>query len=251
MKIPELELLGSVQGVLSDFVTQTQAAFGADLRAVVLFGSAVEARLRATSDVNLVVVLRRFERAQAEQLQRPLRVAQAAARLTPMFLLESEVPMAAEAFAVKFDDILHRRALLFGTDPFEQLHIPRAARIARLKQVLLNLKLRLREQFVLRGLREEQLVLAIADAAAPLRSCAATLLELEGHGAASPKDALLRFVESLPEASWSALLARVSEARETRNLESGVGAATLFELIELATRLLQRSESLALAPVGA
>src|SRR6478735_3645450 len=194
MKIPELELLGSVQGVLSDFVTQAEAAFGADLRAVVLFGSAVEARLRATSDVNLVVVLRRFERAQAEQLQRPLRVAQAAVRLTPMFLLESEVPAVAEAFAVKFDDILHRRTLLFGTDPFAQLVIPKAARIARLKQVLLNLQLRLREQFVSRGLREEQLVLAIADAAAPLRSCAATLLELEGRAAGSPKEALQQFV---------------------------------------------------------
>jgi len=251
MKIPELELLGSVQGVLSDFVTQAEAAFGADLRAVVLFGSAAEGRLRATSDVNLLVVLSRFERAQAEQLQRPLRVAQAAARVTSMFLLESEVPMAAEAFAVKFDDILHRRALLFGTDPFEQLHIPRAARIARLKQVLLNLKLRLREQFVLRGMREEQLVLAIADAAAPLRSCAATLLELEGHAAASPRDALLRFVESLPEASWPTLLARVSEARETRHLQPGASATTLFELIELATRLLQRCESLALSAMGA
>ena len=111
-------------GSAERFRDSAEAAFGADLRAVVLFGSAAEARLRATSDVNLVVVLRRFERAQAEQLQRPLRVAQAAARLTPMFLLESEVPMAAEAFAVKFDDILHRRALLFGTDPFEQLRHP-------------------------------------------------------------------------------------------------------------------------------
>ena len=169
MKISELESLGSVQSVLGDFVTEAQAAFGDDLQSIVLFGSAVEARLRPTSDVNLLLVLRRFERAQAEQLQRPLRVAQAAVRLSPMFLLESELPAAAQAFAVKFDDILHRRALLFGSDPFAQLQIPRAARIARLRQVLLNLKLRLREQFVLRGLREEQLVLAIADATAPLR----------------------------------------------------------------------------------
>lgn len=244
MKTWELESLGSVQGVLQDLVTEAQAAFGDDLQAVVLFGSAVEARLRPTSDVNLLLVLHRFERERAELLQRPLRVAQAAVRLTPMFLLEAELLAAAEAFAVKFDDILHRRALLFGKDPFEQLHIPRAARIARLKQVLLNLKLRLREQFMLRGLREEQLVLTIADATAPLRSCAATLLELEGHGAASPKDALRRFVESLPEASWSVLLTRLSQAREQRRLEPGVAAQTLFELMGLTTRLLSRSESL-------
>jgi predicted nucleotidyltransferase len=244
VKIPELEALGSVQGVLAEFVARAQSAFGDELRAIVLFGSAAEGRLRATSDVNLVVVLRRFERVQAEQLQRPLRVAQATVRLTPMFLLEAEVPAVAEAFAVKFDDILHRRTLLFGTDPFEQLAIPRAARIFRLKQVLLNLKLRLREQFVSRGLREEQLVLAIADTAAPLRSCAATLLELEGNAASSPKEALLYFVQSLPEKSWPALLTRLSEARETRRLVAGSGAETLFELIELTVRLLERSERL-------
>jgi len=244
VKIAELESLGPVQAVLEDFVTQTQSAFGSDLASVVLFGSAAEGKLRATSDVNLVVVLRRFERAQAEQLQRPLRVAQAAVRLTPMFLLESEVPAVAEAFAVKFDDILHRRTLLFGTDPFAQLVISRAARIARLKQVLLNLQLRLREQFVSRGLREEQLVLAIADAAAPLRSCAATLLELEGRAAGSPKEALLHFVQSLPEKPWLLLLERLSQARETRRLEPGVGTATLFELIELTRCLLERGERL-------
>lgn len=244
MKTSEFESPGSVQRVLEDFVTRAQTAFGDALSAVVLFGSAAEGRLRATSDVNLVVVLRRFERAQAEQLQRPLRVAQAAVRLTPMFLLESEVPAVAEAFAVKFDDILHRRTLLFGSDPFAQLTVPRAARIFRLKQVLLNLELRLREQFVSRGLREEQLVLAIADAAAPLRSCAATLLELEGQAPTSPKEALLHFVQSLPEKSWVRLLNRLSEARETRRLEPNVASETLFELLELTRCLLERRERL-------
>ena len=52
------------------------------------------------------------------------------------------------------------------------------ASIIRLKQTLLNLTLRLREAYVSRSLREEQLIATVADTAGPLRACAATLLEL-------------------------------------------------------------------------
>lgn len=244
MNLEGLELEATIAAQLRELVTQASAAFGDELRSVVLYGSAAEGRLRATSDVNLLFVLRTFERAHAEQLQRPLRVAQAAAHVTPMFLLESEVSAAAEAFAVKFDDILHRRVVLFGSDPFAELHISRAAMIARLKQVLLNLKLRLREQFMLRGLREEQLVLMVADAVGPLRSCAATLLELEGHPAVSPKDALATLALGFDEATGPALLARLSEARETRSLPPDTGTSTCFELMTLTARLRERTEAL-------
>jgi len=47
--------------VLDDFVAVTREAFGDDLVAIVLFGSAAEGALRATSDVNVIVILRAFE----------------------------------------------------------------------------------------------------------------------------------------------------------------------------------------------
>jgi hypothetical protein len=72
-----------------------------------------------------------------------------------MFLLATEVPAAMEAFAAKFADVLRRRRVLFGDDPFAGRTIPRAAEIARLRQVLLNLILRLRAAYVSDGDREE------------------------------------------------------------------------------------------------
>ena len=129
-------LPATVERVLGDFLEAVKASFGQDLRSAVLYGSAAEGRLRATSDVNLVLVLERFEPAAADRLREPLRVAQAAARLSPMFLLASEVQDAAEAFAGKFSDILRRRRVLFGPDPFSSLAIPRAAALVRLRQVL-------------------------------------------------------------------------------------------------------------------
>ncbi len=231
---PLPDLPSQVSRVLTDFIAAAQAALGSDLRAAVLFGSAAEGRLRATSDVNLLLLLAAFDPARAEELRNPLRVAQAAIRLSPMFILETELPAAITAFSEKFADILRRRKVLHGPDPFVGVKIPRDTLIARLDQVLLNLILRLREAYVMRGLREEQLALAIADAAGPLRSCAATLLELEGQKQNSPKAALEQYLKSTGESVWLEALPRISEAREQRILPPGVAGAVLLKLIDVA-----------------
>ena len=114
-----------------------------------------------------------------------------------------------------------------------------------MKQTLLNLILRLRESYISRGLREEQLVAIIADAAGPLRSCAATLLELEGGTAPSAKNALEQVSSSLPGAEKRIEdLKLVSEARQKQTLPPGVPALTLFHLIELARLMWVRAAAL-------
>jgi predicted nucleotidyltransferase len=239
------ELPANVDSVLNEFVNATKKAFESDLRSIVLYGSGAEGKLRSASDVNVIVLLARFDQDKADQLREPLRLAQAAIKLRAMFLLEGEVQPASQAFAVKFADIARRRRVLFGDDPFAALSVSRDDSIFRLKQALLNLILRLRESYILRGLREEQLVATIADAAGPLRSCAATLLELEGTSAPSAKEALQQFVASLPEAAKrSEELDRVSEARQKRTLPPGVAAPALFHLIELAQLMWMRAAAL-------
>ena len=63
-----------------------------------------------------------------------------------MFILETEVALAAEAFAVKFADIETRHEVLFGKDYFSDLEIPVDALKFRVRQVLANQVLRLREK---------------------------------------------------------------------------------------------------------
>ena len=125
---------------LEEFVAAAQSAFGDDLKSIVLFGSAAEGNLRATSDVNIIVVLSQFAPSSAAALRAPFRVAQAAIRLRAMFILEVELPGAVNAFAEKFADILRRRKILLGADPFAGVTIPRAVIIARLDQVLYPLR---------------------------------------------------------------------------------------------------------------
>ena len=84
-----------------------------------------------------------------------------------------------------------------------------------------------------------------ADAAGPLRSVAATLLELEGHAVSSPKTALEQVAGVLPGADWPQILELMTTARQSRSLPAGVAGPTVFRLMELAAALQNRIEQLA------
>jgi predicted nucleotidyltransferase len=239
------DLPGKTAAAVTDFVDASREAFGDDLRSIVLYGSGAEGRLRATSDINLLLVLTTFDCKKANTIRGQFLMADAAVRLKAMFLLESEIRSASELFAQKFSDILRRHRVLYGPDPFAGLSIPQSAVVWRLKQVLLNLALRLREAYVQRGATPERVSTLVADSAGPLRSCAATLLALEGKPASQPKEALVSFVASLGEPGWDEVLAHISETREREFLAPDVAEATLFRLIDLAQRLRARVELLA------
>jgi predicted nucleotidyltransferase len=239
MGLPE-----AVERAIGSFVAAAKAAFGDDLLSILLFGSGAEQNLRPTSDVNILLVLKRFERGGADRLREPLRFAHAAVELNAMFMLESELPDAMDAFAVKFADILHRHRVLHGSNPFASVAVSDAALLRRLKPVLLNLQIRLRERYVLISLREEQLGRVIADAAPPLRASAASILQLEGNPAPSPKKALERVVAAMSDPALDAVLAAMTKVRGGERLEPGQAPAILLDLMRLVEQLRDRVERL-------
>jgi len=231
-----------VQRHLDLFVAAAQTAFGDDLVAAVLFGSAADGQLRATSDVNLLLLLKRFAPPAADALRGPLRMAHAAIDLQVMFLLENELTDAADAFAVKFADIIARHQVLLGNDPFASLHTSRDAVLRRLRQVLLNQQVRMRERYLLLSLNEEQLAGAIADAAGPLRSAAASLAQLDGRAPLSGKQALEAFVDQLGEPALYSALQAMSTARETARLAPSQALPAFTGLMTITERLREHAE---------
>ena len=238
------DLPASVATALTAFVTSAKDSLDSDLRSIVLFGSGAENRLRPTSDVNVAVILRRFDGRRVAALSETLVAGRAAVRLNVMWLLEHEIPLAAEAFAVKFADIHRRRRILFGGDPFESLQVPREMAIARLRQVLLNLVMRLRASYALHSQHEERLATLIADVAGPLRASAAEILELGGSKPPAPREALEEATRTLPPGDWGPVLAAITEARKTRALASGTAGPVLLKVIDLACHLLERVAAL-------
>src|SRR5262245_20263779 len=229
---------------LTVLVAAAREALGDTLESVVLYGSAVEGRLRPASDVNVIFVLNRFDAARNDALSDAVRVAQASIRLAPMFLLRDEIPHASAAFAVKFADIVRRHRVLYGHDPFASLVIPRERLIARLTQVLMNLRIRLRGAYVRHSRFEDQLVGVITNAAGGLRSAASTLLELEGQPRLAPREALQRVVESFGDPRFIDAVAQISVAREQGVLPPGKPREAVLALDDLAGRMHERAMKL-------
>jgi predicted nucleotidyltransferase len=234
----------AIEQLLADLIEAAKNCFQAELKSVVLFGSGAEGRLRVTSDLNLLFLLHKFEKSQVDAFRESLRVAQVAGNASVMFVLETELPLAAEAFAVKFDDIGRRHRVLFGDDVIAALAISRAAKIHHLQQVLLNLSLRLRERYVAVSLREEQLAGVIADMSGPLRAAAATLLELEGQPVGSPKEALEKIAQAVKDPQSTPVGNQLTEARQTHALPPGTAGPLMFQLMALAEAMHSRAERL-------
>jgi predicted nucleotidyltransferase len=238
-KMVQGELPLQVSKTLDEIAAKLKIGLGDQLRSIVLFGSAAEGRIRVTSDVNLLVVITMFDVTRMDPLREFLRTAQAAIQLEPMFVLESELPQAMQTFAVKFTDIQRRHKILFGSNPFSSLSVSRQATIDRLKQVLLNLTLRLRTVYVLRSLREEQLALSIADVSGPLRAAAAAICELEERKTSSPKEALHILSGRFSGSDWTKVLEQISQARENRHLPPGQAANLFQRVMEMCGQILE------------
>jgi hypothetical protein len=134
--------------------------------------------------------------------------------------------------------------VLHGSDPFASVTVPDAALLRRLKQVLLNLQIRLRERYVLISLREEQLGRVIADAAPPLRASAASILQIEGNPAPSPKKALERLVAGFNDPALTDVLNAMTHVRGGDPLEPGDAPKALMDLMRLTEQLRARADAL-------
>jgi predicted nucleotidyltransferase len=235
-------LPGNVVTVLSAFLASARDTLSDDLVSAVLFGSAAEGKLAPASDVNLLLVLRTFTPDKFAQMRDAFLAAEAAIKLRAMFVLEDELSSAAEFFAQKFADILRRHRTIFGKDVLASLKISRQAEVFRLRQILLNLVLRLREAYVARGHRPGQVALILADMFGPLRAAAATLLELEGAPNADSGEAL-RAVAASFGVECSDAAAQLLAAHEGSPLDATAEEA-LFEVLTLTKQMSRRAARL-------
>lgn len=221
------DLPADIADALDEFKTRSVESFGEALKSILLFGSAAEGRLRATSDVNVLMVFTRIELDRVKEWRPQVAALVAAIDLKPLVLLEDEIAAAVEAFAVKYFDILHRRRVLHGSDPFDSLTISDEALRRRVSQVLLNLTLRLRQSLLLHN--DASRTHALVDAVGPLRATAVALQELSRQPQTPAKEALLALASTH---GATALIERMQALRESGDPVTADSMRLLSELIE-------------------
>lgn len=134
----------SVRDHVSELVRELETIAGADLTAVIVYGSAARGEFKqGTSDVDLVIVLARAERQVLERMGEPLAVARAVARVDAMIVVEGEIHRAADVFPLFYDDIRGAHVALHGSDPFSELVVSDAHRRLRIEQELREAQIRL------------------------------------------------------------------------------------------------------------
>jgi len=226
------DLPADVAGALQEFTAESLKAFGESLKSVLLFGSAAEGRLRATSDVNVLMMFTRIDLENVEKWRAAVESLAAAIDLKPLIILEDEIAAAAEAFAVKYFDIMHRRRVLHGSDPFDSLKISDDALRRRVSQVLLNLTLRLRHSLLLHN--DMARTRALVDAVGPLRATAVALQEIARQPQTAPREALLALAA---QQGATALIERMQVLREKGDPVTADSMRLLGELIEFIRRI--------------
>ena len=242
--LPTPHLPETTKKIIDDFLEAARFSFGPNLHSVVLYGSAAEGTLRPTSDINLILVLESFEPAQAEGIRPTLRVAQSAIQLNVMFLRTVEISAAVRSFAPKFADVLRRRTILFGEDPFAAILVPRDAEVRQLRQQLLNLVLRMRSVYVARGLREEQLAAFLAHVMGPIRKLAQSFQRLQEKPVVSAQDALVKLGTELGVASWTDTLTIVEELQAAKLGEAGAIPRAYLQVLDCLQRMRDKAETI-------
>ena len=147
---------------------------------------------------------------------------------------------------MKFADIVRRHRVLHGVDPFAGVTISRAAAVTRVRQVLLNLVLRLRASYALRSRPRGAAGVSWwptrpARCGRARRSCSISKRKPGAHRRARHSSGWPP--SGLPQGPRPCSTS-IRTARETRRLEPGAAQAVSSDVIELAGYLHRRAAAL-------
>jgi hypothetical protein len=137
---------------LEELVTQLRAAYGAQLSAVVLYGSAAAGEhIPKQSDYNVLLLLEAVEPATLAAASAVAQAWRDAGNPPPMTMTTSEWRRSSDVFPMEYADILDRHRVLYGTPPFDGITVSRENLRLQLEQQVLGKLLQLRQGALLAG----------------------------------------------------------------------------------------------------
>ena len=134
---------------LREFTDRLAAALGEDLISVTLFGGAAKDRFDpATSDVNLMLVLKSMSVAVLDKVAGAAEATRRELTLNLLTLTEGDLGDSAEIFPTKFLDIQRHHRTLFGREIADAFQVPQDRLRRQAVRQLMNLHLRLRQVYL-------------------------------------------------------------------------------------------------------
>jgi len=150
-----------MEDLLRELVNRLKAAYGEELKSVVLYGSAASGDYHDRhSDLNVLCVLERVGLAELERAAEPLKWWMAKGQTPPLFLSVEEIRDGSDAFPIEFIDIKEGYRLLDGADLVAAIEVSTLNHRRQLEHELRSRLLRLRKRF-LESQREDKAVLKL------------------------------------------------------------------------------------------
>src|SRR5713101_180251 len=134
---------------LAELVERLKSAIGANLKTVVLYGSAAAGDFQPQhSDLNVLCVLDRLDGAELQKLGPTARWWEKKGHPAPLVFGLEELQRAADVFAIELLDIQARRRVLYGDDVIARLTVPMHLHSQQVERELRANLIRLRQGFL-------------------------------------------------------------------------------------------------------
>jgi hypothetical protein len=234
---------------LEELVSQLRAAYGAPLRAIVLYGSAARGdHIAKRSDYNVLVVVDQLEAAALAAASAASRAWTEAGNPAPLTLTLSEWRGSADIFPMEYADILERHRVLYGVAPFDGISVDRKDLRLQLEQEAMGKLIKLRQGVLASGNdRGRQLELLAASVSSIMIVFRATV-RLHGDVAPTNNIALAEHVGRLASFDAEPFARVVRHVRGEAKLSAGDAESVLAGYLRGMDRLVAYLDSY--QPVG-
>jgi predicted nucleotidyltransferase len=172
---------------LDGLVTQLKSAFGADLTAVVLYGSAAGGDHNPKrSDHNVLVIVKQVPMSAARAIAATSRAWADAGNPAPLVFTETEWRRSSDVFPMEYADILERNRVLHGAPPFEGIGVNKEHLRLQLENEAMGKLLHLRQAFLANAGDDKRLIEMLGGTASAIMVIFRAVCRL--HGEVPPPD---------------------------------------------------------------
>jgi hypothetical protein len=134
---------------ITEFVTKLQAAAGANLESVILYGSAASGEYDTDySNINLLAILQDTSFSSLMSLAPTVESWTQQRRPAPMLITKDELERSADVFSIELTDMKRQHRVLFGPDVVAALQIPMNLHRAQLEYELREKLILLRQRLL-------------------------------------------------------------------------------------------------------
>ena len=231
---------------LEELVAQLRAAYGAELRTVVLYGSAAAGEHIANrSDYNVLVIV---DSLALERLRAAAAVAHAwgeAGNPAPLTLTTSEWRGSADIFPMEYADILERHKVLYGTPPFDDVHVEKRDLRLQLELETMSKLLRLRQAILASGGDEKRQVELLERSLSAIMIVFRAVMRLHGEVPSTDNRELVKRVAQLAGIEGAAFDRVVRHVRREQTLAPADAGSVLSGYLEGMQRLVSHLDAFA------